>query len=103
MEIETNLRDFISEIIHPFHDRVAFLERETGALRTSAQQAKEQMITINEKLDSEMRLRDFLDQTNKYMLQMVSNQQLIVFCRKNHTTRFSLSKKSKMAISTVSL
>ena len=70
MDMETKLRGFISDIIHPFNDRVASLEHETASLRTQAGQAKEQMLALNAKLDSETKLRDFLEETNQKLLQM---------------------------------
>ncbi len=52
----------MSEIINPFNDRVSAMEKETTQVKLVQSDHKQMMTVINDKFDSEAKLRDYVEE-----------------------------------------
>jgi len=66
--IETNLREFISEIITPFNDRVTAMEIENKSIRSNQTVHHDRLSEIEIKLQTEAKLRETVKDIERHLL-----------------------------------
>ena len=65
LEVEGRLRQFTSDLLHPFNERLHKLEKDTKDSQRCYEAHNSKMLLIDEKLSKEAKLRDLiLDQSN---------------------------------------
>lgn len=71
MDIENKMRNFISDILNPFSDRMSVLNKEMKTCKKQQEHNFSTMVVIKEKIDAEAKLRDQVSNLNKNVLELV--------------------------------
>lgn len=65
MDMETRLRRLVSEILNPFSDKFAEFQKQQKNQELIMNTNRDQMMSINQKLDRETKTREFVSDLNR--------------------------------------
>jgi len=77
-EIETRLRKYMHEVMSPFDNRLKELQKSIYLLNDGQNLNKNEMANINQKIDKDIKLRDYVTEQNGKILTLVTAS-LIIF------------------------